>query len=243
MKSIKNQKPKLLAASALFSAMFAAMPVMAIEKGDILVDARILNIAPDVGGNQVMAGGAPLAPPAGIDVDDANSLGVDITYMVTDNFGVELMLDTSSKHDITGTGNLSGVAVGDVTVLPPSLIAVWHFMPTNNIRPYAGAGINYTMFFSESTTGQFTNTIDAVAGSGAGNPPVTSTGVSVDDTFAFVVQAGVDIDINKDWYVSFDAKYLDMNTTATIQANGSDVAKVDFDLNPLVLGIGVGTSF
>ncbi len=233
---MKNQKSIL--ATAVLSALLVSTPLMAIEEGDILINARILNISPDVGSNQVMAGGAPLAAPAGIDVDDAYTLGVDITYMVTDNFGVELMLDTSSKHDIKGTGNLAGVDVGDVTVLPPSVIAVWHFMPANNIRPYVGAGINYTMFFSESTTSQFTSTIDAVAG-----PGVTSTGLSVDDTLSIVIQAGVDVDINKDWYVSFDAKYLDLDTTATVQVNGVDTATVDFDLNPLVLGVGVGTRF
>lgn len=235
---MKINNVKLFTATTLLSAMFASTPLMAVEKGDILLDIRILDIAPDAGTNQVMAGGAPLAAPAGIDVDSANSLGLDITYMVTNNFGVELMLDTTSKHDINGTGSLAGVAVGDVTVLPPSVIATWHFMPNNNIRPYVGAGLNYTFFFSESTTSEFTSTIDAVAG-----PGVTSTGLDVDDAFGIVAQAGVNIDINKDWYVSLDAKYIDMDTTATVQVNGVDTATIDFDVNPLVLGIGVGTSF
>lgn len=233
---MKNKN--VILTTAILSALFASTPLMAVEKGDYLVSARILNISPDVGSNQVMAGGSPLAAPAGIDVDSEYSLGVDITYMVTNNFGVELMLDTSSKHDITGTGNLSGVNIGDVTVLPPSLIALWHFMPNNNIRPYVGAGINYTLFFSESTTSEFTGTMDAVVG-----PGVTSTGLSVDDTFGLVAQVGVDIDINKDWFVTLDAKYVDLDTTATVQVNGADAATVDFDLNPLVLGVGVGTSF
>lgn len=229
---------KTFKTTAILSALFASTPLMALDQGDILINARLLNIAPDVSSNQVMASGSPLAPPAGIDVDDGYSLGVDITYMVSDNFGVELMLDTSSKHDINGTGNLAGVSVGEVTVLPPSLIAVWHFMPKNNIRPYAGAGLNYTMFFSESTTGQFTNTMNAVAG-----PGVNSTDVSIDDTLSLIAQVGVDIDINKDWYVSFDAKYIDLDTTATVKVNGVDTATIDFDLNPLVLGVGVGTRF
>lgn len=234
---MKSPYLKIFKNTAILSALIVSTPLMAVDQGDILINARLLNIAPDVGGNQVMAGGAALAPPAGIDVDDAYSLGVDITYMVNDNFGVELMLDTSSKHDIKGTGNLAGVSVGEVSVLPPSLIAVWHFMPKNNIRPYAGAGLNYTMFFSESTTGQFTSTMDTVVGG------VTSTDVSVDDTLSLIAQVGVDIDINKDWYVSFDAKYIDMDTTATVKVNGVDTAIIDFDLNPLVLGVGVGTSF
>ncbi len=222
----------------LGAALFVTMPVMAIEQGDILVNARVINISPDTSNNQVMASGSPLAAPAGIDVDDGFSLGVDITYMITNNFGVELMLDTSSKHDIKGTGNLAGVKVGDITVLPPSLIAVWHFMPKNNIRPYVGAGLNYTLFFSGDTTGQFTSTMDTVLGGG-----VTSTDVSVDDKLSLIIQAGVDIDINNDWYISFDAKYVDMDTTATVEVNGADAAKIDFDLDPLILGFGVGMRF
>lgn len=222
----------------LGAALFITMPVMAIEQGDILVNARVINISPDVGGNQVMASGSPLAAPAGIDVDDAYSLGVDITYMVTNNFGVELMLDTSSNHDIKGTGNLTGVKVGDITVLPPSLIAVWHFMPKNNIRPYVGAGLNYTLFFNGDTTSQFTSTMDTVLGGG-----VTSTDVSVDDKLSLIFQAGVDIDINSDWYISFDAKYIDMDTTATVEVNGADAATIDFDVDPLILGFGVGMRF
>ena len=224
--------------TVLYAALFVTMPVMAIEQGDILVNARLLNIAPDVSDNQVIASGSPLAAPAGIDVDDAYSLGVDITYMVTNNFGVELMLNTTSNHDIQGTGNLAGVKVGDITVLPPSLIAVWHFMPKNNIRPYVGAGLNYTLFFSGDTTGQFTSTMDSVLGGG-----VTSTDVSVDDKLSLIFQAGVDIDINSDWYISFDAKYIDMDTTATVEVNGTDAATVDFDVDPLILGFGVGMRF
>lgn len=239
---------KLFTTTVLLSAMLASMPLQAVEKGDILLDVRVLNISPNVGSNTVTnidgsqftdSTGAPVN--AGIDVDSAYSLGIDITYMVTNNFGLELMLDTTSTHDIKGTGDLAGVNIGEVTVLPPSLIAVWHFMPSNNIRPYVGAGINYTFFFSESTTSEFTGVVDAVATGGTG--AVTSTGLDVDDAFGLIVQAGVNIDINKDWYVTLDAKYLDLNTTATVQANGADAVKVDFDLDPLILGVGVGTSF
>ena len=116
-------------------------------------------------------------------------------------------------------------------MLPPSLIALWHFIPNNNIRPYAGAGINYTFFFNESTTTDLDNALGG------------KTDLDVDDAFGLVAQVGVDIDINKDWYVSLDAKYIDMDTSATIKVNGVDTATVDFDVNPLVLGVGIGTSF
>lgn len=231
-------KKQLITYSTIFASIMAATPAFAVGQGDILARARIINVAPDVNSNQVMAGGAPLAAPAGIDVEDATTLDVDFTYMVTDNFGVELLLAIPLTHEIKGTGNLAGVDIGEVDVLPPALIAQYHFMPKNNIRPYAGAGINYTFFFSESTTSQFTQTIDAVAG-----PGVTSTGLDVDDEFGLVAQAGVDIDINKDWYFNADIKYIALEPSATVQVNGADTATVDFELNPLVLGVGIGTSF
>ncbi|GMR01047.1 MAG: outer membrane beta-barrel protein [Gammaproteobacteria bacterium] len=221
---------KLFTATTPLAAMLASMPLQAVEKGDILARVRIINIAPNVGSNDLKdTAGASMG--AGIDVESAATLDIDFTYMVTNNIGVELLLDITSTHDITGTGGLSGVGVGDVMVLPPALIAQWHFMPTNNIRPYAGAGINYTMFFNENTTAQ----LDTVLGG--------QTSLSVDDAFGLVAQVGVDIDINKSWYVNFDAKYIDLNTTAAVSVNGSKAATVDFDLNPLVLGVGIGTSF
>lgn len=240
--TMKNLK-KILTATTLLSVMLVSLPASAIEKGDILVRTRVINISPDVGSNQIMAGGTALAPPAGIDIDSATTLDIDFTYMFTNNFAVELLLDLTSVHDISGTGNLTGVNIGDVKVLPPSLIAQWHFMPNNRIRPYVGAGVNYTIFFNESTTSQFTATLDTVAGSGAGNPAISSTGLSVDDSFGLVAQAGIDFDINNNWFVNLDAKYIKLDTKATIQANGVDTATVDFDLNPIILGVGIGTRF
>ncbi|HHJ36065.1 MAG TPA: OmpW family protein [Gammaproteobacteria bacterium] len=226
---MKNKK--LIMTTAVLTALLASSPLMAIEKGDTLINARILNVSPNVNNNDLKAPGGGSAGLGGVDVDDAYSLGVDITYMVTNNFGVELMLDTTSEHDIKGASGLPVKNVGDVTVLPPSVIALWHFMPGNNIRPYVGAGLNYTFFFSESTT----NELDAGLGG--------KTSLSVDDAFGLVAQAGVDIDINEDWYVSLDAKYIDMDTDATVKVNGAKAATVNFDVNPWVFGVGVGTRF
>ncbi len=226
----------LVSTAAIAVAMLTSSSAIAVQQGDWLVRARIIDIAPNVSSGEITdMAGAPVAPPSGIDVDSAVTLDIDFTYMFTNNIGVELLLDLTSTHDITATGNLGAAIPGniaEVTVLPPSLIAQYHFMPQNNIRPYAGAGINYTFFLDESTTSALTTGLGA-----------TTTGLKVDDTAGFLVQAGVDIDINKDWYVNFDAKYFWINTTATISADGADAAKVDFDLNPLVLGIGIGTHF
>ena len=235
---LKESKMKfdktIVSTAAIAAAMLTSSSAIAVQQGDWLVRGRIINIDPNVSSNQITdMSGAPVMQPAGIDVDSAVTLDIDFTYMFTNNFGVELLLDLTSTHDVTGTGNISGLGtIGEVTVLPPALIAQYHFMPNNNIRPYAGAGINYTFFLSEKTTNSLTNALSA-----------SSTGLDVDDTFGIVFQAGVDFDINQNWFWNLDAKYMIMDTTATIQADGADALKVDFDLDPLVLGIGIGTHF
>jgi len=228
---------KTLVSTAAFAAVIlTSSSAIATEKGDWLLRARIINVDPNVSSGEITdMAGTPLAPPSGIDVDSAATLDIDITYMFTNNFAVELLLAIPSQHDITATGNLGAAIPGkiaEVDTLPPALIAQYHFMPQNNIRPYAGAGLGYVFFLNETTTSALTTGLGA-----------TSTGLKVDDTGSFLVQAGVDVDISKNWYVNFDAKYFWINTTATISADGADAAKVDFDLDPLVLGVGIGTRF
>jgi len=225
---------KLILTATIAAALFSSMPVQALEKGDIIARARIININPNVNDSNRITNrsdGGNTAGSTGVDVDDATTLDLDFTYMVTNNFGVELLLDLTSKHDVDATNTLNGTKIGDVRVLPPSLIAQWHFLPKSNIRPYAGAGINYTFFFDESTDKEW----DATLGG--------KTKLSVDDTWGLVAQAGIDIDINKDWFVNIDAKYIQMNTHAVVKVDGVKQYNADFDVNPLVLGVGIGTRF
>ena len=229
----------LMSSAAIAVTALTSSSAMAVQQGDWLVRARIINIAPNVSsGNITAMDGSSLAPTvpdgAKIDVDDATTLDIDISYFFTNNFAVELLLDFPASHDVTGDGSINGIGkIGEVAPLPPALIAQYHFMPQNNIRPYAGAGIGYVFFLNEETTGTLTGVV----------PGATSSGLDVDDTFYTVIQAGVDFDINKNWFFNIDAKYMFINSTAVVQFDGVDTAKVDFDLDPLVLGIGAGYRF
>lgn len=224
----------LVSLAAIAVTLLTSTSAIATQKGDWLVRARIIDIIPNVSSGEITdMSGTPVSPPSGIDVDSALTLDIDFSYFFTNNFAVELLLAIPATHDVTATGSLSSLGqIGEVTVLPPALIAQYHFMPNNNIRPYAGAGLGYIFFFDESTTSSLTNGLGA-----------SSTGLDVDNTADFLVQAGVDIDLKNNWFVNFDVKYFWINTTATIKADGADAAKVDFDLDPLVLGVGGGYRF
>jgi outer membrane protein len=159
---------------------------------------------------------------------------LDFTYFFTENFSLELILGTS-KHNVNTVGSdLTAVAgpastnvdLGSVWLLPPTLTAQYHFN-YDNFRPYVGAGINYTIFYSVN----------------AGN---TIKDVSYDNAFGFAFQGGLDYDLNDKWFLNIDAKYILLNTDVTVDASNlaaglSIPAKVD--INPLLIGFGVGMRF
>ena len=135
---------------------------------------------------------------------------------------VEVLASLPFTHEIAGAGNLSGTdKVAEAKQLPPTVSLQYHFSPQGTTRPYVGAGINYTIFFDESTTG-------ALAG----------TDISLDNSVGLTVQAGVDVDINKDWFWNADLRYISIETTAD-----TALGSVDVDIDPWVFTLAVGTSF
>lgn len=209
---MKVQKTLLASAIAASLLGLTALETQAVEKGDWLMRVGVTNVSPNDGSS---GGGLP---DDAIGVGDNTQPSISFTYMYTKNLGVEILAALPFQHDIT----LDGVGkVGDTKQLPPTVSLEYHFSPDSNIRPYVGAGINYTTFFSESTTG-------ALAG----------TDLSLDDSFGLALNAGIDVDINKKWFFNASVRYINIETTAT-----TVVGDIDVEVNPYVYTIGVGTTF
>lgn len=180
-----------------------------------LVRVRAISVMPDE---------SATITPIGGDVDIENQIvpELDISYFLNENFALELILATT-PHDVEAVGTSVGdVDLGDVWLLPPTLTAQYHFNPRGDFRPYVGAGINYTIFYNEDE--------------GA----VTS--IDYDDSIGFALQAGVDVPINDTYFFNLDVKKVFINTDVTIDAGGVAVA-ADVDIDPWVIGVGVGRRF
>jgi outer membrane protein len=218
-------------AVALLAAMgisAVATPVMAYEAGDWLVRGRIINVNPNEDSSVVSINGVGVAG-SGVTVDDDTVPELDITYMIAPNWGMELILGYS-EHDVDASGNIKALGnIIEAKALPPTLLLQYHFMPNSDIRPYVGAGVNYTYFWDEDVKG-------GLDGPGAK--------VDMDDSWGLAVQAGVDIAINEDWFVNLDVKYLDMSTTAKFKNTAAAArVEVDVDVDPVVWGVGIGRRF
>ncbi|WP_426169587.1 OmpW/AlkL family protein [Sandarakinorhabdus sp. DWP1-3-1] len=212
----------LIAGLALAAAIAAPA---AAKQGDVLVRLRAIMVSPNESSGPVL----PSFPGAGVSVNDAYAPELDFTYMATDHLGVELVLATD-KHTISGTGTLAGVGkLASTWVLPPTLVLQYHFLPAGHVRPYVGAGINYTIFYSRNA-------------SAALESAVGPTDVSLKSSFGYAVQAGVDVDISEKVFLNLDVKYIDMTTRAKL-TSGALVNQVAVDINPLVFGVGLGMRY
>jgi outer membrane protein len=115
-------------------------------------------------------------------------------------------------------------------VLPPTLTLQYHFAPEGRIRPYVGAGVNYTLFYSEKAS----DGLETAVG---------PTKVRMSDSFGYAVQAGVDVPIGKRTFFNLDVKYIDIDTTARIDTTAIGTQRLRMHLDPLVFGIGFGMKF
>ncbi len=194
----------LLAAGLLIFAGQAS----ALEQGDKLIRFGVATVQPNDDSD-----------PDIVSVEAGTQAFINGVYMLRKNIGVELLASLPFKHDIELKSD--GSQVGEVQHLPPTLSLQYYFTPDSNIRPYVGAGLNYTLFFSEDTSG-------ALAG----------TDLSLDNSFGLAAQLGVDVDINDKWFVNADVRYINIETTAD-----TAVGEIDVDINPWVFSLGVGLSF
>ncbi len=203
--------------SVLLALTLFAGSAAAVEKGDWLFRIGGAHVAPNDSSSDLSG-----APGGKVSVDSSSNLGLNVTYMVTDQWGVELLGALPFKHDINGAGNLSGVGkVAETEQLPPTLVAIYNFNPSADVRPYVGIGLNYTTFMNEEGVGA-----------------LDGTKVKLDDSTGLAVEAGVDIDISSDLYFNGSLWYIDIETEATTVLGTTDV-----EINPWVLFLGVGWTF
>ena len=139
---------------------------------------------------------------------------VDISYFLTPNWAMELILTYPQKQDVKS----GSTKIGSFKHLPPTLTAQYHFNGLGRVVPYVGAGINFTQFSSVSLP----------------------AGVTIDKTsWGGALQVGFDVPVAKNVVVNFDVKKVWIQTD--VKAAGAKIGT--FKVDPLLVGVGVGYRF
>jgi len=143
---------------------------------------------------------------------------LDISYFFATNFAAELVLTYPQKHDV----ELNGAKIGTFKHLPPTLMLQYHFMPAGTIRPYVGAGVNFTLISDVALL---------VPGVGA---------LDLDDSsIGGAAQVGADVRLSPGFFLNFDVKKVILGSD--VLAGGNAVSKVKVD--PWLLSVGIGRRF
>ena len=207
--------------NVLALAVTALLPTIASahQAGDFFMRAGAVTVRPTGGSDNVLGLGE-------FDVSNNTQLGLTFTYMATDNIGVELLGATPFRHKV---GLASTGTLATVHQLPPTLMAQWYFMGnTSKWQPYAGIGVNYTMFYDSD----FNQT-----GRDAG-----LSNLSVKNSWGIAGQVGLDYQLTPDWMLNASVWYMDINTKVRFNA-GDQRQSIDTHINPFAFFLGAGYRF
>ncbi len=152
--------------------------------------------------------------PLGLSINNKTFGEVDFTYFLSPNLAAELVLTTPQKQTVYAGGS----EIGSFKHLPPSLLLQYHFTDLQGVKPYVGAGINYTRF----------------------SDVVLPSGVSLDShNWGWAFQAGLDIPLDRNWSINLDMKKAYIRSDVYVA--GSSVGR--FRVDPVLYAVGLGYRF
>lgn len=153
-----------------------------------------------------------------LDTGDDIAVGADVTYFMSDRLALNLLAAFVNPEVSSDAEAVEG-SLGSVKAVPPTLTLQYHLAPQEKVRPYIGAGVNYTNFFD------VTGALDA-------------EDVEIEDALGVAGQAGLNIMLSD--VVSFGADFrwvFILNdpevTTATL---GTDELELDWP----IIAVGFG---
>lgn len=188
------------------------------DSGNWLVRLRAIDVIPDASSSTINLIGGQVNSISSEVVPE-----LDISYFFSKHFSSELILATT-KNNVYANNTSSGqVNLGSVNLLPPTLTFLYHFMPEKKISPYAGAGLNYTIFYNA-------------------NHGPTATTINYGSSFGPALQVGVDYALNQNWSLNVDVKKIFIQSVVNADIP-SGTLNPTVKINPLVVGAGIGYRF
>lgn len=150
-----------------------------------------------------------------ITVDNSIGPSLNVAYYFSPNWAVDVLAALPFEHDFS----INGAEAGNTKHLPPTVTLQYHFLPQAKVQPFVGVGLNYTLFMDEQLN--------------SGNK------LELDDSFGLAAQVGVDVPLNQQWRVGFDARFVDIDSDAKV--DGQSIGEINID--PIVYSLNVGYRF
>ena len=151
----------------------------------------------------------------------------DLAYFITPQWAIDAYVGIPPRANINGTGPLASLGRLAGTFYGPAVLALQYHAPgLGKFDPYVGIGLNYTMFLAHT---------DAAL-----------RNVKIENAFGTAFEAGMHYAIAPKWTLNLDAKYILLSNRISAQfptPAGPLPAVAKVQINPLILGVGVGYKF
>lgn len=225
---------KSLLGASLVALALAGPAAHAYQAGDMILRAGAITTAPNESSGDLKFDGNKVSGTKAT-LDSDTQLGLTFAYMLTDHIGLELLAATPFKHTVAVKGLGGGLdgKLADIKQLPPTLSLQYYPMePNSRFQPYAGVGINYTLFFDEDLS-------SARKQQGFSN-------LKLQDSVGIAGQLGMDYLLTDNLLVNASVWYVDIDTKASVNgptALGYSKTKVNVDVDPWVYMVGLGYKF
>ncbi|GIX37072.1 MAG: membrane protein [Silanimonas sp.] len=196
----------------------------------LLASALLLASAPAFAGDWWIRGGATHVDPksdngrlaAGalqVDIDSNTQLGLSLGRFLTDQWAIDVLAATPFSH----TAKLNGAESVRFKHLPPTVSLQYYFGGRDAaVRPFLGAGVNFTWVYDEQERG-----------------PVTGARVELENSWGAAAQAGLLFRLSDTWHATADLRWIDIDSKTRLDGTRIGTVKVD----PLVFSLMVGTRF
>jgi len=202
-------KRQLIALAAV-AAFVAPLAAQAQDSGDWIVRARAVSLSSE---NKDDTG-------LDLSINDKVFPEVDISYFMSPNLALELILTYPQKQDVKS----AGAKIGSFKHLPPTLTAQYHFTGLSGWRPYVGLGLNYTHISDVN----WDPAVEAAL-----QPSLKK------DSFGLAAQIGADVPVGGGWLLNVDVKKVQIGTE--VSSFGAKVG--DFKVDPWLVSVGFGKRF
>ncbi len=182
-----------------------------------------------VGGYAVQGNASDALSGTNTDIDGGSAATLSFNWYVTPNIAVELWGADKFENGVRTAGQGH---VGNIDAQPVALSAQYHFRaPDATIRPFVGLGYYQTNYSGG-------NNLDIGVINTGGTAAIGHAGL--EDGKGAIGTVGVDFNINQNWFVRADARYMDSSPELTANGQGTGI---EADLNPWTVGIGIGGRF
>ncbi|MGO4892306.1 OmpW/AlkL family protein [Flavobacterium sp. W21_SRS_FM6] len=219
--------------TVLMAGLLSAGSSWAYEHGDIIVRGGLTTVVPNDDSSAVTVDGVGNVGMAA-EVNNNTQLGLNFVYMLDANLAIEVLAATPFSHDIklvNTTDNALGLGDGKLANtkhLPPTISLLYYFDTATALKPYLGAGLNYTVFFDEKFA--------------APRQVQSFSNLSLDNSWGLAVQVGFDYELDKNWLLNTSLRYIDIDTEAKFDVLNT-TGKVAVDIDPWVFSLMIGYKY